>query len=121
MRIESVSVNLLIPTQRIVFADKIDRFLREFEQKLWKPVSVVEYKSDSGLYLMGDGHHRACCAYLRQNPLLVQILETDEEVLLCDKGVFQYMESRRQFIEKYECLWKHNGVKSIEELLNRSI
>ncbi len=122
MRIETVSLDLLIPLEFELYSDhKIGRMFEEFDPERFLPIPVIEYQEREKLYLMGDGHHRATYCYLAKLPATIKVLETDDEVQRESVGAFRGHNDINSFIFRYQIFLREDcenwGVFSIKDLV----
>src|SRR3989338_10749684 len=87
------------------------------------PVPVIPYPvlGEEQRYILGDGHHRSAVLYLREEPVPLKILETDEEILFCNEGAFFREKNREGFLRSYYTSYKpcvdRHGIKSLPDFV----
>lgn len=122
MRIETVSLDLLIPIEYELSNDyTVRRMVERFIPEIFLPIPVIEYHEREKLYLMGDSHHRAVYCYLTDRPATIKVLETDDDVRGEYVGAFTSHSNVNSFISAYETNYREdrerNGVFSIKDLV----
>ncbi len=122
MRIETVSLDLLIPIEYEISSDyTLRRMFERFTPERFLPIPVIDYPEREKLYLMGDGHHRATYCYLADLPARIKVLETDEDVYKEICGAFRNQVNIDSFISAYETDFRKDrerkGVFSIKDLV----
>jgi len=125
MRIETVSLDLLLPIEPVLrFEKNIANMFNHFDQKIFRAIPVIEYPvAGDQRFIMGDGHHRAAYCYLTQQPAVIEVLESDREVFGKVVGAFSYFERIEDFVNCYFTGFKidceKNNIYSIEHLVRK--
>jgi hypothetical protein len=114
---EEIPIKRLLPIELGLLSEVAYSLHHNFDEKLFEPIVAVRFHDS---FVLGDGHHRSALMEFRgQRNILTNILENDEDLWLCEKGIFydKRYTNLNQFINQYRFFWK----KELEDLGIRSV
>jgi hypothetical protein len=106
MILTDTEIKRILPIQRLVMGDQLDRVfqIEESQLHLFPRVTLVPYKDK---FLLVDGHHRTL-RYMFAGRLFVpsEIFESDKEMFLYPRGALLSYYTRETLYGMYHEHWK---------------
>lgn len=119
MKYLEINANELSPIQPNILKGK---FLDYVMQEQNSEIPVIEH---TGKYLIADGHHRSCAAFLSGRKVKIKVLDNDEEIKSCNEGSLADIDSKDVFLELYKTTYQpsleRENIHSIEDIVNKTL
>ena len=94
----------IVPVQMCIHEEELIEYTNQIKERGYFPIACVEI---SGKYVIGDGHHTSSSLFLMSEPIELKVLENDEDIYECRRGVFCRLNSMEDFFRNYE-QWSEN-------------